>query len=172
MSSGSIQINGVDIRNYPLRQLMDKISFVTQDNFLFDISIMENIRVGNPTSSDTDVMLASKKVGDAGAKLSGGQRQRIAIARTILKDAPLVILDEASAFIDPENEDKIQKSIEALTEGKTLIMIAHRLNTVMNCDCIYVVDNGKIIASGSHNELIEHCSVYQKLWKHNRGEVN
>ena len=189
VSSGSIQINGVDIRNYPLRQLMDKISFVTQDNFLFDISIMENIRVGNPTSSDTDVMLASKKatceefiemfpagydtkVGDAGAKLSGGQRQRIAIARTILKDAPLVILDEASAFIDPENEDKIQKSIEALTEGKTLIMIAHRLNTVMNCDCIYVVDNGKIIASGSHNELIEHCSVYQKLWKHNRGEVN
>lgn len=189
VSSGSIQINGVDIRNYPLRQLMDKISFVTQDNFLFDISIMENIRVGNPTSSDTDVMLASKKatceefiemfpagydtkVGDAGAKLSGGQRQRIAIARTILKDAPLVVLDEASAFIDPENEDKIQKSIEALTEGKTLIMIAHRLNTVMNCDCIYVVDNGKIIASGSHNELIEHCSVYQKLWKYNRGEVN
>lgn len=188
ISSGSIQINGTDIRNYPLRQLMDNISFVTQDNFLFDTSIMENIRVGNPAASDTDIIEAATKstceefirlfpaaydtkVGDAGAKLSGGQRQRIAIARTILKNAPLVILDEASAFIDPENEDKIQKSMEALTEGKTLIMIAHRLNTVMNCDCIYVVDKGKIIASGTHKELITHCPIYQKLWKHNRGEV-
>lgn len=188
ISSGSIQINGTDIRNYPLRQLMDNISFVTQDNFLFDISIMENIRVGNPAASDTEIMAAAKKatceefielfpagydtkVGDGGAKLSGGQRQRIAIARTILKNASLVILDEASAFIDPENEDKIQKSIEALTGGKTLIMIAHRLNTVMNCDCIYVVDKGKIIASGTHEELMKNCAVYQKLWKHNRGEV-
>lgn len=189
VNSGSIQINGVDIRNYPLSQLMDKISFVTQDNFLFDISIMENIRVGNPSATNSDIILASQKatceefielfpegyetkVGDAGARLSGGQRQRIAIARTILKNAPLVILDEASAFIDPENEDKIQKSIEALTRGKTLIMIAHRLHTVINCDCIYVVDKGKIIASGKHEELLKYCTVYQNLWKHNHEGVN
>lgn len=185
--SGSIQIDGIDIRNIPLKKLMENISFVTQDNFLFDTSIMENIRVGNPSALDSDVMSAAKKAtcddfiqvlpegyntkaGEAGGKLSGGQRQRIAIARTILKNAPIVILDEASAFIDPENEDKIQKSIESLTAGKTLIMIAHRLNTIMNCDCIYVVDDGEITASGTHNELLERCSIYQNLWKRNQGE--
>lgn len=186
--SGSIQINGTDICNISLKELMRNISFVTQDNFLFDTSIMDNIRVGNPLASDSDVISASKKaaceefiqtfpdgyqtkVGDSGGKLSGGQRQRIAITRTILKDAPIVILDEASAFIDPENEDKIQKSIESLTEGKTLIMIAHRLHTIMNCDCIYVVDEGNIIANGTHSELLKNCSVYQNLWNRSYGEV-
>ena len=110
-------------------------------------------------------------VGEAGGRLSGGQRQRIAIARTILKDAPIVILDEASAFIDPENEDKIQRSIEALTEGKTLIMIAHRLHTIVNCDRIFVVNDGRIVAEGTHDGLLRSCAAYQKLWEHNKEEV-
>lgn len=187
--SGSIQINGIDIRNIPLKELMRNISFVTQDNFLFDTSIMENIRVGNPSASEDEIITVSQKaachefiqffqdgyktnVGEAGGKLSGGQRQRIAIARTILKNAPIVILDEASAFIDPENEDKIQKSMESLTEGKTLIMIAHRLNTVVDCDTIFVVNDGQIIANGTHTQLLQNCSVYQNLWKHSQEGVN
>lgn len=186
--SGSIRINGMDIRNVPLKELMNKISFVTQDNFLFDTSVKENIRIGNPSASDQEMIAAAKKaacnefiqalpdgyetgVGEAGGRLSGGQRQRIAIARTILKDAPIVILDEASAFIDPENEDKIQRSIEALTEGKTLIMIAHRLHTIVNCDRIFVVNDGRIVAEGTHDGLLRSCAAYQKLWEHNKEEV-
>lgn len=181
--SGSIQVGGTDVRNVSICSLMEKIGFVTQDNFLFDISILENIRIGNPDATDEQVMQAAKragchefitklpdgydtKVGNAGGRLSGGQRQRIAIARMILKDAPVVILDEATAFIDPENEDKVQRSIESLTEGKTLIMIAHRLNTVIRCDCIYVVDAGKIVASGTHDELLGKCGLYRNLWAH------
>lgn len=147
-----------------------------------------SIRIGNPSASDQEMIAAAKKaacnefiqalpdgyetgVGEAGGRLSGGQRQRIAIARTILKDAPIVILDEASAFIDPENEDKIQRSIEALTEGKTLIMIAHRLHTIVNCDRIFVVNDGRIVAEGTHDGLLRSCAAYQKLWEHNKEEV-
>ena len=185
--AGGIQINGIDIRNVPLDDLMSNISFVTQDNFLFDTSIKENIRMGNITATDEDVINAAKQAGchefiaslsegyetaagNAGNKLSGGQKQRIAIARAILKDAPIVILDEASAFMDPENEDRVQKSIEALTEKKTLIMIAHRLHTVIHCDCIFVVDDGHIIACGTHDELLKNCMVYQTLWEKNQEE--
>ena len=185
--AGGIQINGIDIRNVPLDDLMSNISFVTQDNFLFDTSIKENIRMGNITATDEDVVNAAKQAGchefiaslsegyettagNAGNKLSGGQKQRIAIARAILKDAPIVILDEASAFMDPENEDRVQKSIEALTEKKTLIMIAHRLHTVIHCDCIFVVDDGHIIARGTHDELLKNCVVYQTLWERNQEE--
>ena len=185
--AGGIQINGIDIRNVPLDDLMSNISFVTQDNFLFDTSIKENIRMGNITATDEDVINAAKQAGchefitslsegyetaagNAGNKLSGGQKQRIAIARAILKDAPIVILDEASAFMDPENEDRVQKSIEALTEKKTLIMIAHRLHTVIHCDCIFVVDDGHIIARGTHDELLKNCMVYQTLWERNQEE--
>lgn len=147
-----------------------------------------SIRIGNPSASDQEMIAAAKKaacdefiqalpdgcetgVGEAGGRLSGGQRQRIAIARTILKDAPIVILDEASAFIDPENEDKIQRSIEALTKGKTLIMIAHRLHTIVNCDRIFVVNDGRIVAEGTHDGLLRSCAAYQKLWEHNKEEV-
>lgn len=147
-----------------------------------------SIRIGNPSASDQEMIAAAKKaacdefiqalpdgyetgVGKAGGRLSGGQRQRIAITRTILKDAPIVILDEASAFIDPENEDKIQRSIEALTKGKTLIMIAHRLHTIVNCDRIFVVNDGRIVAEGTHDGLLRSCAAYQKLWEHNKEEV-
>lgn len=184
---GGIQVNGIDIRNVSLDDLMNKISFVTQDNFLFDTSIKENIRMGNISAADEDVIKAAKQagcheficslpdgyetfVGNAGNKLSGGQKQRIAIARAILKEAPIVILDEASAFMDPENEDRVQRSIEALTKEKTLIMIAHRLHTVIHCDCIFVVDDGRIIASGTHDELLKSCEVYQSLWERNQEE--
>lgn len=184
---GGIQVNGIDISNVPLDDLMSQISFVTQDNFLFDTSIKENIRMGNISATDEAVIKAAKQagcheficslpdgyetsVGNAGSKLSGGQKQRIAIARAILKEAPIVILDEASAFMDPENEDRVQRSIEALTEKKTLIMIAHRLHTVINCDCIFVVDDGSIIASGTHAELLKSCEVYQSLWERNQEE--
>ena len=184
---GGIQIDGIDIRNTSLNNLMSKISFVTQDNYLFDTSIKENIRMGDIFASDEEVICASKQAGcheficslpdgyetlsgNAGNKLSGGQKQRIAIARAILKDAPIVILDEASAFMDPENEDRVQKSIEALTKEKTLIMIAHRLHTIIHCDCIFVVNDGRIIASGTHEELLKSCEIYQTLWERNREE--
>jgi ATP-binding cassette subfamily B protein IrtA len=185
--SGSIKINNTDIRTVPLKLLMDNISFVTQDNFLFNTTIYENIRIGNPSASQSEIIKAAKKaachdfiedftdgyntlVGEAGDKLSGGQKQRIAIARTMLKNAPIVILDEASAFIDPENEEKIQQSIQHLTEDKTLIMIAHRLSTIINCDCIYVIDKGHIVNNGTHEELLKKCTVYQKLWIYNQGQ--
>ena len=144
---GSIKIGGIDIRNIPVNQLMDVVSYVTQDNFLFDCTLMENIRMGNPSAADEEVCKAAvaaqcdefisklplgydTPAGEAGRRLSGGEKQRIAIARAMLKDAPVVLLDEATAFTDPENEEKIQKSLSALTKGKTLLVIAHRLSTI------------------------------------------
>ena len=148
VSDGSIKIGGVNIKDIPLKQLSDTVSFVTQDNFLFNCSLKENIRLGDPSATDEQVYEAAKAAccdefigklelgydtpaGDAGKRLSGGEKQRIAIARAILKKAPIVILDEATAFTDPENEDKIQQSIMALTKGKTLLVIAHRLSTIL-----------------------------------------
>lgn len=179
---GEIEIGGVNIKNLPLTQLADTVSFVAQDNFLFNCSLMENIRLGNPKASDAEVILAAKaacchefirklgngyaaNAGEAGGKLSGGEKQRIAIARAILKDAPVVILDEATAFTDPENEDKLQKSIAALTKGKTLLVIAHRLSTIKNADQIVVMDKGSIAMTGTHNELLEGCSLYKDMWE-------
>lgn len=185
---GCVLVDGVDIRNAPLGDLMDKVSFVTQDNFLFNVSVIDNILVGNPHASKGDAIRAAvragchefilelpngyeTRVGDAGGRLSGGQRQRIAIARAILKDAPIVILDEASAYMDPENEERVQRSIESMAKGKTLIMIAHRLNTVVNCDVIFVVEGGRIVGEGTHEELLEGCSAYRELWRHVEGET-
>lgn len=186
VSEGSIEIGGTDIRKMPLYQLSNIVSFVTQDNFLFDCSLKENIRLGNPNASDEEVYKAAEaascfefisklekgwdtSAGEAGKELSGGERQRIAIARAILKNAPIVILDEATAFTDPENEDKIQKSIMALSEGKTLVVIAHRLSTIKNADQIVVLNKGKIMDTGRHSDLLEHCPLYSELWKDHIG---
>ena len=181
VTSGSITLGGHDIRELPLKQLSREISFVTQDNFLFDCSLKENIRLGRPGASDEEVFAAAKAAqceefvsrlehgwdtaaGDAGKQLSGGERQRIAIARAILKDAPIVILDEATAFTDPENEDKIQRSIMALSKGKTLLVIAHRLSTIQNADQIVVLEEGEIVDRGTQSELLGRCPLYQTLW--------
>lgn len=180
--NGNILIGGKDIKDLPLIQLNDLVSFVTQDNFLFDASIKDNIRLGNPEATDDAVYAAAKAAccdefirqfekgydttaGEAGARLSGGEKQRIAIARAILKNAPIVILDEATAFTDPENEDKIQNSLAALTKGKTRIVIAHRLSTIKNADQIVVIEKGKVIASGRHEELLEKCDLYHEMWE-------
>ena len=182
VTGGEISIGGVNIKDMPLSQLSEYVSFVTQDNFLFNCSLLENIRLGNPAASDGEVKEAARAAqceefieklpdgyntaaGEAGKKLSGGEKQRIAIARMMLKNAPIVILDEATAFTDPENEDKIQKSIAALTKGKTLLVIAHRLSTVKNADNIIVLKNGCIESQGSQEELLENCPLYRDMWQ-------
>ena len=189
VTGGSITLGGRDIRELPLKQLSREISFVTQDNFLFDCSLKENIRLGRPEASDEEVFAAARAAqceefigrlehgwdtaaGDAGKQLSGGERQRIAIARAILKDAPIVILDEATAFTDPENEDKIQRSIMALSKGKTLLVIAHRLSTVQNADQIVVLEKGQIVDQGTQSELLSRCPLYQMLWAAHVGVRN
>ena len=189
VTDGSITLGGRDIRELPLKQLSREISFVTQDNFLFDCSLKENIRLGRPGASDGEVFAAARAAqceefigrlehgwdtaaGDAGKQLSGGERQRIAIARAILKDAPIVILDEATAFTDPENEDKIQRSIMALSKGKTLLVIAHRLSTIQNADQIVVLEKGQIVDRGTQRELLSRCPLYQTLWAAHVGVRN
>lgn len=182
VTGGAIKIGGVNIKDMPLTQLADTVSFVTQDNFLFRCSLLENIRLGNPKATDEEVYAAARAAqcdefieklekgyqtpaGEAGKRLSGGEKQRIAIARMILKNAPIVILDEATAFTDPENEDKIQRSIAALAKGKTLLVIAHRLSTIKNADNIVVLKNGDIIAQGKQKELLESSPLYADMWK-------
>ena len=178
---GSVGIGGIDVKNIPLEQVMRSISYVTQDNYLFDLSVRENIRMGKPDASDAEVEEAAQRascheficalpagydtcVGSAGARLSGGERQRIAIARAVLKDAPIVILDEATAFTDPENEAAIQASISGLVAGKTLIIIAHHLSTIVGADKIVVMDHGRISAEGTHHGLLESSPLYRSLW--------
>ncbi|WP_349946034.1 ABC transporter ATP-binding protein [Lacrimispora sp. BS-2] len=182
VTGGTIEIGGVNVKDIPLKQLADTVSFVTQDNFLFRCSLLENIRLGNPNASDQEVYAAAKAAqcdefirklekgyetlaGEAGKRLSGGEKQRIAIARMILKNAPVVILDEATAFTDPENEEKIQHSIAALTKGKTLLVIAHRLSTIKNADNIVVLKNGNITAEGKQDELLKSSPLYEDMWK-------
>jgi len=182
VTGGEISIGGVNVKDMPLSQLADTVSFVTQDNFLFRCSLLENIRLGNPKATDEEVYAAAKAAqceefiqklpqgydtpaGEAGKRLSGGEKQRIAIARMILKNASVVILDEATAFTDPENEDKIQRSIAALTKGKTLLVIAHRLSTIRDADNIVVLEYGKIIAQGTQNKLLETCPLYKNMWQ-------
>lgn len=189
VTGGSITLGGRDIRELPLKQLSREISYVTQDNFLFDCSLKENIRLGKSGASDEEVFAAARAAqceefigrlehgwdtaaGDAGKQLSGGERQRIAIARAILKDAPIVILDEATAFTDPENEDKIQRSIMALSKGKTLLVIAHRLSTIQNADQIVVLEKGQIVDRGTQSELLSRCPLYQTLWAAHVGVRN
>ncbi len=186
VSQGAVTIGGRDIREMPFSQLSDTVSFVSQDNFLFNCSLMENIRLGNPKASDGEVFAAAKaaccdefigrfengwntSAGEAGGRLSGGERQRIAIARAILKNAPVVILDEATAFTDPENEAQLQASIAALTKGKTLLVIAHRLSTIKEADNIVVLKDGRIEAQGSQQELLQNCPLYQEMWKSHIG---
>lgn len=178
---GSVGIGGIDVKDIPLEQVMRSISYVTQDNYLFDLSVRENIRMGKPDASDAEVEEAAQRascheficalpagydtcVGSAGARLSGGERQRIAIARAVLKDAPIVILDEATAFTDPENEAAIQASISGLVAGKTLIIIAHHLSTIVGADKIVVMDHGRVSAEGTHHELLASSPLYRSLW--------
>lgn len=189
VTGGSISIGGTNVKNLSIRQLSELVSFVTQDNFLFNCSLKENIRLGNPNATDEEVYAAAKaaccddfiaclekgydtSVGDAGKRLSGGEKQRIAIARAILKNAPIVILDEATAFTDPQNEDKIQKSIMALSKGKTLLVIAHRLSTIQNADQIVVLKKGQIIDCGKQEELLKRCPLYADMWQAHIGAKN
>ncbi len=189
VTGGEITIGGVNVKDMPLAQLSEYVSFVTQDNFLFRCSLLENIRLGNPNATDEEVKAAARAAqceefilklpqgydtpaGEAGKRLSGGEKQRIAIARMMLKNAPIVILDEATAFTDPENEDKIQRSIAALTKGKTLLVIAHRLSTIKNADNIVVLKNGEIIAEGKQDDLLKTCPLYEEMWKAHVGAQN
>ena len=182
VDSGSITFGGVDIRKLPLEEYMSRISYVAQDNYLFDLTVKENIRLGNPNASDEDVYNAARAtgchefilglengydtvVGGAGGHLSGGERQRICIARAMLKNAPVIILDEATAYTDPENEALVQSSVAKLVQGKTLIVIAHRLSTIVDADRIFVVNDGRIEASGTQNELLQNCELYRKMWE-------
>ena len=179
---GSISIGGQKLCDMSLEALNSRISYVAQDQYLFNTSLLENIRLGRLTATDEEVIEAAKKAqcmefieklpqgihsmaGDAGKMLSGGQRQRISLARAILKDAPIVVLDEATAYADPENEEKMEAAIAELVKGKTLVVIAHKLPAIMNADQICVIDHGKLVAAGKHQDLIRSCPEYQKLWK-------
>lgn len=182
VSGGTIRIGGVDLKDIPLRQSMEIVSYVSQENFLFNRTIRENIRIGDPNASDADIEEAARKAGchefimnlpkgyetqagDFGNALSGGERQRITIARAILKDSPIIVLDEATAFTDPENEALIQESLNALIRDKTLIVIAHRLGTIVGADQILVMDKGRLSAIGRHEELLMQSGLYRSLWQ-------
>lgn len=177
VDSGSVKIGGRDVRDYTLESLMNQISMVFQNVYLFSDTIENNIKFGKPDATHAEVVAAAKKaccddfiealpagydtvIGEGGASLSGGERQRISIARAMLKDAPIIIFDEATANIDPENEDRLQKAIEELTRDKTIIMIAHRLKTVRNADQILVIDDGRIVQQGKHEDLIVQKGIY------------
>ena len=182
VDQGTVSIGSVDIRQMESRYLMEQVSFVFQDVYLFKQSIRDNIRLGNQNASDEQIQAAAKAaqchdfimalpngydtvIGEQGIHLSGGEQQRIAIARAIVKDAPVIVLDEATAFADPENEHLIQKAFEKLMHGKTVIIIAHRLSTVRNADHIIVMDNGRVAEEGSHDALLQKGGRYTSMWK-------
>lgn len=182
VDSGSVEIGGVNIKDLSLQEYNSRVAYVSQDNFLFDMSVRENIRLGRQNATDAEVEEIARKagcydfimslengfdtiVGGSGAHLSGGERQRIAIARAMMKDAPIVILDEATAYTDPENEAIIQKSVSQLVKGKTLIVIAHRLSTVKDADKLYVIKDGVIDSEGTHEELLQQNGLYADMWK-------
>lgn len=181
VKSGSVKIGGADVRNIPSNELMNHVSYVFQDSRLLKMSILDNVRMGRPTASDEDVMQALRDaqcmdiiekfpdgvntmIGSKGIYVSGGECQRLSIARAFLKNAPILILDEATAFADPDNERLVQQAFEKLSKDKTVIMIAHRLSTVTNADCIYVLADGKIAESGKHGELISQNGIYCRMW--------
>ncbi len=186
-SSGTISIGGVDTRSISFQQLAEEISFVSQDNFLFDVSIRDNIRLGKPDATEEEIIAAAKaaahchdfilalpdgyetKAGEAGGAMSGGERQRITLARAILKPASTILLDEATAYADPENEALIQEAISHLVKGKNLVIVAHRLNTIKQAHQIILMDQGRIIAKGKHDELMN-VPLYASLWKQYLGE--
>ncbi len=182
VDSGSVEIGGVNIKDLSLQEYNSRVAYVSQDNFLFDMSVRENIRLGRQDATDAEVEEIALKagcydfimslengfdtlVGGSGAHLSGGERQRIAIARAMMKDAPIVILDEATAYTDPENEAIIQKSVAQLVKGKTLIVIAHRLSTVKDADKLFVIKDGLIDSEGTHEELLAQNGLYKKMWE-------
>ena len=186
VSAGSIRIGGHDIREIPLEQLNQQIAYVSQDNYLFDRTVRENIRMGRLDATDQEVEAVAKAAGcdefirnlehgydtvcgSGGGHLSGGEKQHISIARAMLKNAPIIILDEATASIDPENEALIQRAISALTVGKTLIVIAHRLSTIVNADNIVVIEHGTIVAQGKQEQLIRDCPLYAGMWNAHLG---
>ena len=181
VDSGSVEIGGVNIKDLSLEEYNSRVAYVSQDNFLFDLSVRENIRLGRKNATDAEVEEVARKsgcydfimslengfdtiVGGSGAHLSGGERQRIAIARAMMKDAPIVILDEATAYTDPENEAIIQQSVAKLVAGKTLIVIAHRLSTVKDADKLYVIKDGVINSEGTHEELLAQGGLYKNMW--------
>mgnify|MGYP001624127250 FL=1 len=182
VGAGSITLGGKDLRTIPQKQLADQIAYVSQDNYLFDDTIRENIRMGRLSASDAEVEEVAKaagcdafirrlengydtNVGGAGGHLSGGERQRIAIARAMLKNAPIIILDEATAYIDPENEAVVQQAVSKLVAGKTLIIIAHRLSTITDSDQIVVMKDGSISGIGTHDELLKTSELYREMWQ-------
>ena len=190
VDKGSIKIGGVETKDVSLENLSSLISFVSQDNFLFDMTIKENIRLGNKNASDEEIIDVCKKsachdfimnlsngydtrVGEGGGHLSGGERQRISIARAMLKNAPIVILDEATSYIDPENEALIQNALANLVKGKTLIIIAHRLKTIVDADRIFVIKDGKLNSYGNHEELLKSSELYKEMYAASiRGDEN
>lgn len=170
----------MDIRTLPLAECTKRIAYMSQDNYLFDLSVMDNIRMGRKGASDEEVINAAKKCGckqfimglekgyqmvcgASGGHLSGGERQHISIARAMMKDAPIIILDEATANVDPENEKELMEAVSELTHDKTVIMIAHRLKTVRHADKIFVVDHGKIVQQGTHDELVATAGKYKEF---------
>ena len=186
---GAVKIGGADVRNIPSDELMNYVSYVFQDSKLLKMSIMDNIRMGRPDATDDEVMQALRDaqcmdiiekfpdgvntmIGSKGIYVSGGECQRLSIARAFLKNAPVLILDEATAFADPDNERLVQQAFEKLSKDKTVIMIAHRLSTVTNADCIYVLADGKIAESGKHSELVAKNGIYSRMWNEYNKSVN
>ncbi|HAL88239.1 MAG TPA: ABC transporter ATP-binding protein, partial [Clostridiales bacterium] len=187
-NSGSVRIGGVDVREIPKEELMDTVSFVFQNSRLIKGSILDNVKLGRPDATEEQVLAALKDaqcmdilekfpegihtvIGTKGVYLSGGEQQRVAIARAMLKNAPILILDEATAFADPDNEAKVQAAFAELARGKTVIMIAHRLSTVVNADCIYVVRDGQIAESGTKDVLCAKGGLFEKMWRDYQSSV-
>ena len=188
VQSGSVRVGGADVRDIPKEELMDTISFVFQNSRLLKGSILDNVRLGRPQATEAEVLAALKAaqcmdivekfpagihtvIGTKGVYLSGGEQQRIAIARAMLKNAPILILDEATAFADPDNEAKVQAAFAQLVKGKTVLMIAHRLSTVANADCIYVVQDGQIVESGTKDELCAQNGLFARMWQDYQASV-
>ena len=188
VQSGSISIGGADVREIPKEELMDTVSFVFQNSRLIKGSILDNVKLGRPEATEEEVLAALRAaqcmdiiekfpdgihtvIGTKGVYLSGGEQQRIANARVMLKNAPVLILDEATAFADPDNEAKVQAAFEELAKGKTVIIIAHRLSTVVNADCIYVVRDGQIEEAGTKDELCAKDGLFARMWRDYQSSV-
>ncbi len=182
IDSGSITIGGQDITDMSLKALNDQVAFVSQEQFLFNTTLYENILIGKPDATKEEVLKAAERAqcnefierlpdglqtqaGDGGKQLSGGERQRISLARAILKNAPIIVLDEATAFMDPENEEKMNAALDEIVKDKTVLVIAHRLSTIKNADKICVMKEGACIAADTHDKLLSSCEEYQKLWE-------